>query len=310
MNCHSEQTSGWAAAAVKQWHGAGTNERAEFANAIAAARRGFANDELRNEMFDAANPGMARATALSLLAPPFTEDDYRAIQDGLGDPDPLLRLAALRVHGNTPAEFRLQFGTDLLDDRIRGVRLEAARTFADIRDYLPQGARSHYEAANRELVHSFEISADRPESHAGLGGIAASNGNLDGAASHYQRAISMAPEFGLARINLSDVYRRLGDEEAGATVLREGLRLVPDDATLRHSYGLLLVRLQRHDEGLVELQEAVRLAPDNARFGYVLAVAYYSLEQRDAAVELIQRLAQQHPNNPDIQGLLQSLSAN
>ncbi len=49
-------------------------------------------------------------------------DEFDAVQYGLKDEDPLIRIAALRTLRQFPAELRLQSGSDLLDDSVRGVR--------------------------------------------------------------------------------------------------------------------------------------------------------------------------------------------
>ncbi len=306
-NCHADKTPDWAASAISTWHGDGARERHQFATALAAGRRGYANPQLVASIVDTDTPGIARATALALLVAPFSPDDYRVMQGGLLDPDPLVRIAALRTLRYTPPDFRLQLGFQLLNDELRGVRIEAALAYADIQSQLSQGYRSAYSKAAAEYRRSLKFLASRPESHARLGGFAAAAGDLQQAAAHYERALAMEPRSVVARVNLSDVYRQLADDVRGEALFQEGLGLSPDNASLHHAYGLLLVRLQRSDEGLVELRQAAALAPANARYGYVLAVALNSLGQSDAAVELVRQLAAQHPNDPNIRALRESL---
>jgi tetratricopeptide (TPR) repeat protein len=239
---------------------------------------------------------------------PFSQDDYRVIQGGLLDPDPLARIAALRTLRYTPPDFRLQQGFQLLRDERRGVRIEAALAYADIHSRLPQGYRSEYSKAADEYRRSMEFLASRPEAHAGLGGFAAAAGELQQAAAHYERALTMEPRSVVTRVNLSDVYRQLADDDRGEELFKEGLALSPDNASLHHAYGLLLVRQQKSDQALNELRQAVALAPGNARYGYVLAVAFHSLGQSDAAFELVRQLVLQHPDDPDIRALREALN--
>ena len=307
-DCHEDKTPAWAAGAVSEWRGGAAGERPQFATALAAGRSGYANPQLVASIIDPETPGIARATALNLLVAPFSRDDYRVIQGGLLDPDPLIRIAALRTLRYTPPEFRLQQGFQLLEDERRGVRIEAARAYADIQSQLPQAYRSAYSKAADEYRRSLEFVASRPESHAGLGGFAAAAGELQQAAAHYERALAMEPRSIVVRVNLSDVYRQLADDVRGEALFKEGLEISPDSATLHYAYGLLLVRQQRSDEALGELRQATVLEPDNARYGYVLAVAYHSLGQSDAAVELVRELTLQHPDDPSIRALRESLN--
>jgi len=306
-DCHAEQTPDWAAKALFDWHGDSVRDRSQFATAIAAGRSGYANAELVAAIVASDTPGIARATAISLLAAPFSQDDFRVIQGGLLDPDPLVRIAALRTLRYTQPEFRLQQGFQLLTDDVRGVRIEAVLAYADIRYQLRQGYQSEFSRAALEFRQSLEFLADRPESHAQLGGFAAASGDLQQAAEHYERALAMEPSSIVVRVNLSDIYRLRGDDVRGEALFKDGLGLFSDSAPLHHAYGLLLVRLQRADEALIELREAADLAPDSARYGYVLAVAYHSLGRPDEARKLVRELSERYPNDPNIRALRESL---
>jgi len=307
-SCHEDKSPAWAASAVRKWRGDGAGERPQFATALAAGRRGYANPQLVASITNPETPGIARATALTMLVAPFSQDDYRVIQGGLLDPDPLTRIAALRTLRYMAPEFRLQQGFQLLGDERRGVRIEAALAYADVQSQLPQGYRSEYSKAADEYRQSLGFLASRPEAHAGLGGFAAAAGELQQAAAHYERALAMEPRSVVARVNLSDVYRQLANDDRGEELFKEGLALSPDNASLHHAYGLLLVRLQRSDQALGELRQAAALAPDNARYGYVLAVAYHSLGQSDAAMKLVRQLVLQHPDDPNIRALREALN--
>jgi tetratricopeptide (TPR) repeat protein len=306
-NCHAEQTPDWAANALSDWHGDSVRDRPQFATALAAGRSGYANAELVAAIIATDTPGIARATAISLLAAPFSQDDFRVIQGGLLDPDPLVRIAALRTLRYTPSDFRLQQGFQLLTDDVRGVRIEAVLAYADVRYQLQQGYQSEFSKAALEFRQSLEFLAERPESHAQLGGFAAASGDLQQAAEHYERALAMEPRSIVVRVNLSDTYRMLGEDVRGEALFKDGLRLFPNSAPLHHAYGLLLVRLQRADEALIELREAADLAPDSARYGYVLAVAYHSLGRPDDAAKLVRELSARYPNEPNIRALRESL---
>ena len=305
--CHEQQTPQWAAEALFHWHGDSVRDRSQFATAIAAGRSGYANAELVAAIVETDTPGIARATAISLLEAPFSQDEFRVIQGGLLDPDPLVRIAALRTLRYMSPEFRLQQGFQLLTDDVRGVRIEAVLAYADIRYQLQQGYQSEFSKAALEFRQSLEFLANRPESHAQLGGFAAATGDLQQATEHYERALAMEPRSIAVRVNLSDIYRMLGGDVQGEALFKDGLGLFPDSAPLHHAYGLLLVRLQRADEALIELREAADLAPDSARYGYVLAVAYHSLGRPDDAAKLVRELSVRHPNDPNIRALRESL---
>src|SRR5262249_44523160 len=150
---------------------------AGFVAALDAGRRGGAGAEaaLRALLRDREVPGIARATALSLLPPSLTPEGRAAAAETLADPDPLVRPQAARAArrrargaravGAAGAEPVARLA-ERLRDPVRAVRIEAARALASTpEDRLPPDARSALDAALGELVASEEVSADRPESH-------------------------------------------------------------------------------------------------------------------------------------------------
>jgi tetratricopeptide (TPR) repeat protein len=298
--CHTDRGAAWAAAAIAKWYGNDAFSRPEFGTALAAARFGHANDALREVVESPQHPGIARATALALLAHPMSGDDFRVLSSGIGDPDPLLRIAAHRVLRDLPGDIRSRFGFDGLADPVRGVRIEAAQAFADQHDLLPAADAAHFRVAAREYRAAHEYSSNRPESLARLGDFELAMGKVDGALAHYRSALAVEPSSAAVRVNLADIHRATGNETEAERVLREGLELQPANAALLHSLGLLLARTDRLQEALAVLREAVRVDPENRRFVYVLGVALNSTGQADEAVTVLQSARGRFPTDFDI----------
>lgn len=270
-SCHTDETAAWAAAAIVEWHG--DKRRPEFATALHTGRSTSANALLIAELQDSATPGIARATALSILAAPFGQAEATAVSIGLRDPDPLVRIAALRAHRFMPPEIRLQTGFELLADEIRAVRLDAVLAYADLRDSLAPAAREELRRAALEYRQAQNIILNRPEAHVSLGDLEVAFGNVDAALAHYQDALELEADSVLARVNMADALRRIGDDVRGRLVLEEGIRLNPDDAALHYSLGLLQVRVGDEQAALQSLRRAVQLQPNNPRYNYVLEIA-------------------------------------
>ncbi len=302
-NCHADRDVAWAAAAASAWWGA---PAAHFATVFAAAREGAANPAL---LAVAGNPelsGIVRATALTRLSAPLVQADAVAIQTGLADPDPMLRMAALRAARSLPPDALLQLASPLLRDVIRSVRIEAAVSLATVREYLSAG--SGFDAAANEYRAAQRAIASRPEGHIALGDFAASLGNPEQAVKHYATALAMDPGYIASRLNYADALRRFGDEAGAEKLLQDGLVLEPGSADLHHSLGLLLVRTERTAEGLAELQEATELAPYNPRFAYVVGVALHSLDEVDEALRVLRKARQQFAQDFDIAWALATMS--
>lgn len=237
-----------------------------YGAAIAAGRKGSANDVLIAAISNPDFPAIARATMLTLLEPSPDADEIAVLRNGLSDTDPLVRIAALRTLRHFPADLRLRFGGDLLGDPVRGVRLQAALAVADLRDLLPAIASRAFPRVADEYRQALLAAANRPESMANLAEFESMTGNLPAAARYFEQAIM----------------------------------LDTDAAAIRHAYGLLLIRIDRRDNALEELRRAAALEPTNNRFIYVLGVALNSLGHSEDALALLQRARSEFPDDFDI----------
>lgn len=247
--CHQDQAEEWAAEAAENWWG---------------GPKPVTN----------VPPGIVRATVLGRLPVPLQPSQAATLERALGDPNPLVRIGALRAAAGLPPESQLQMVVPLLDDDVRGVRIEAVSLLASFRGYLPPKIAASFAAAADEFRAAQMAVASRPQAHIALAEFEADLGDIPAALAHADQAARMAP----------------------------------DMALIRHSRGLLLVRADRKDEALAELREAARLAPEVGRFVYVYAVALNSLGYSEDAIRVLQEaIDTQHPDDPDIANFLQLL---
>jgi tetratricopeptide (TPR) repeat protein len=306
--CHDDHDAEWAAAIVSEWTGGTISDRASFANELHAGRSSFANPQLLEVIHNVDNPGIARATALSILSAPVSQADADTIRISLQSTDPLVRIAALRGMYLLPGEFRLQLVAKLLTDPVRGVRIEAASLLAPVHLELPAESQSAYRAAADEYRGAQLAVASRPEAHANLGMFEANLGDFDAAIAHFEQSLKMDANSVATRINMTDVLRRIGDEARAEQILRAGLAEVPNNAALRHSLGLLLVRNNQLEAGIQELGEAARLAPENSRYIYVVGIALNSGGLQDEAALVLEEAKLRFPTDFDIAWALATIS--
>ena len=229
---------------------------------------------------------------------PPTQEDAESIQTASLDPDPLLRMAAVRATRLLPPDAQLQLAAPLLTDSVRSVRIEAALALSGVHEYLSNSA--DFNSAANEYRAALTAIDSRPEAHISLGDFESSLGNPGQAINHYATALAMDPTFVASRLNYADALRRFGDEAGAEELLRDGLALHSDNAEMHHSLGLLLVRTERSDEGLAELRAAADLATDNARFAYVEGIALNSLGQAEAAIQSLQAAHEHFAGDFDI----------
>ena len=307
-DCHRERPPAWAAGAVAKWFPKGRRGTPHYGEALAAGRRGAAGADraLAALAADTAQPAVARATALSLLAAPPAE----AVQRGAADADPLVRLGALEAARRVEPAARLAAVQPLLRDPALAVRIEAARVLADV---PPPLWRLEDRVALADALGEYRaaqlVQADRPEAHVNLGLLHVSLGEPDAARREYETALRLAPWFVPAAVNLADLERALGRDDAAEQRLRAALVAAPEVAELHHALGLTLVRLGRHEEALADLERAATLAPDEGRYAYVLGVALFEGGQAERAFAVLRAARERRPGDREILYALASLSA-
>jgi len=342
--CHAQRDPDWAARAIEAWHGPERPPTWHFPEALASARaaRPDAAAKLMALLGGAEEPAIARATAARELGALLDASTVRALERALGDPDPLVRMAAAETAAGLPPPLRAEWLAGLLGDRQRAVRLAAARSLTGVPDeMLGARDRARLARAQAELRAAAARNADRPEARLALAQLHAQRGELDAALREAEDALVLDPAFVPAAVNLADLLRAQGHDEAGGAVLREALALTPQSPELHHALGLLQVRRGRRDEAMDSLSRAAELAGDG-RYAYplglllveegrvaeglraleealasrpgdrdllvALATLHRDRGDREAAVGYARRLVETSPGDPRAASLLDALS--
>lgn len=299
-SCHEDQTSAWAAAHVVDWYG--EPPKAAAALAIHAGRTGAAdaNSQLLAVVADSAKAGIVRATALTLLRPPYSRPEAEQLRASLAEADALIRIGALRTMQGMPPEAQVEWAAPLLRDPVLTVRLAAVDLLSAVRQMIGAADQQAFLSAEREYRDSQLAVAERPEALGNIANMLAQGGQSQQAEAYYTRALQMDPSLPMVRGNLADFYRAMGREEDAERVIRDGIELNETDAVLHHILGLLLVRTGRTDEALPELQKAMELQPQDARLTYVYAIALHSTGRSQDALNALTEAQQRLPASFDI----------
>ena len=301
--CHQDQSVQWAADAVARWYGSKRSSDPHFGDTLFAGRRDLPGAQLKllSLARDEAVPGIARASALSMLNIARRPESQSLIEDALASEDPLMRMAAVTAAETMETAARLGLLFDSLADPVLAVRLEALRVLADVPAEL--WGKDRLRRRDRILVEyeeSFEFQSDRSESHYNRGLLQQQLGNLEEAEESYMDALEIAPHSMLAYVNLADIYRAHGRDEQGEALLRKGLRINPESAPLQHSLGLLLVRRKQRVEALEWLRKAAETQPEQARYGYVYGIGLQSTGHPERALEVLKKAQARHPGDRDL----------
>jgi Flp pilus assembly protein TadD len=305
-DCHQDKTATWASEAVTRWHGNARHGFQGWAEVLHAARQGDAAQVPALAAMAGSNsvPGVARATLLEALQRFPSPAADTASAAGLADPDPLVRIAALRGQAGLSAQLRWQHARGLLADPVLAVRVEAALLLADMPEAgLPADARAALHAAGSEYEAAQRLMADRPDGRAALGTFLLRRGDLTGAEAEFTAGLRLPPPSLPLFINLADLYRIEGREVDAQRVLRQAIAAAPEAASPHHALGLALVRAKAYDEGIAELGRAAALAPDEPRFAYVYAVALQSVGRMDEAQLVVTTALARNGGDPGLLSL-------
>ena len=248
-----------------------------------------------------ATPAVARATAIfeGQRFPSIAME--QAMQRGLDDPDPLVRVAALRGQTSQPLEIRWRRAGPLLSDPVRAVRIEAATLLADQKaDSLSPADRARLEAAWAEYEASQILNADRPEGRANLGNFLLRRGKPNDAEAEYLAGLKLDPMAIPLYVNLADFYRLQGREASAEQLLRQAISLAPDSAAVRHALGLSLVRQKRYQDAIEQFGRAAGLAPEEPRYSYVYIVALQSSGRSAESRAALDQALRRHPFDPSL----------
>ena len=304
--CHDDQPATWAYSNIVKWFGPVRQE--PYGTRIDAGRRGAlgAGQRLVDLVDDEAAPPIVRATAATLLSSNPHRATPAVLQRAARSNESLLRFGAAQAALSLGESDRVAVLVPLLDDPLRAIRIAAAGGLVGVT--IASEAKPAFDAALDEYVAVQHLNADRPESHLNLGVVHASRRELESAVNEYRRAIGILPEFTAAYVNMADLYREAGQENAVETILRQGLLAAPEAAELHHSLGLSLVRQQRYDDALAALREAHDLGPANTRYAYVLGVALNSVGDTTAALEVLAAAHERRPTDRDVLFALVTMS--
>lgn len=306
-SCHADKTAQWAADAVLAWHGPQRKGFQDYAGAFHDARRGdpAARAPLIALANDPQTPAIVRATVQSEIGRLPSVATESVIRLGLDDPDPVVRMAALRNLSPQPAEIRLRWAQERLADPVLGVRIEAAQALADIRpDSVQEPLRSRLLRAFAEFEAAQALNADRPEARAALALYLIRRGRPDAAEAELRAGLALDPAAAELSVNLADLLRQRGRDPEGEAVLRQAIAVAPKEPYPHHALGLALVRQRRYPEALESLARASQLAPGDARLAYVHGVALQSLGQPEQGRQVLRRALQANPFDAALLGAL------
>jgi tetratricopeptide (TPR) repeat protein len=285
-DCHQDKSPQWADEAITGWYG--ERRAAHFGPVLADARRGEPSAETALVAIsqDAQQPAIVRATALSQMAGYGLHVSSAALEQGLRDEHPLVRIGALRGAQRWPPERRWRATRRLLDDERLAVRVEAVRGLISAVSALPQDAQQSLRPYLQKYLLTLAYNADVAEGQSNIASVHLALGDVPAAEAALQASLELNPQWVPAMVNLADVYRATGRDARGGELLDTALQLMPDAPDVLLAKALWLVRQGQTQSGLPLLEQAWRTVPENPRYAYVYVVALHSVGRSAEALQV------------------------
>lgn len=137
------------------------------------------------------------------------------------------------------------------------------------------------------IVHyqrALEFKPDHVPALNNLGTAQAAKGDVGSAVQNYQRALSIDPDYSSAHYNLANALLRGGDSRQAAEHFRLAVKSDPSSLEAHNNLGIALRDEGRFDEAIVEFRAALAFDPDAAATHRNLADALASAGRRDEAI--------------------------
>ncbi|QLH42029.1 MAG: tetratricopeptide repeat protein [Coxiellaceae bacterium] len=292
--CHQDKSADWAQRAIVQWYG-NKQIALSFTDTVFAARKHQPQAEITLIQLanDPQQSAIARATAAYLLQDYVSAASVATLETLTTDSAPLVRMHAVLGLDKLPMPQRITVLAPLLNDPVRAVRIEAAKTLAaapaslltPIQQRNRSVALAEYKAAQQAV-------ADAPEANLNLAELAESQGNVELAQHYYHTALQLDPNFYPASQNLAVLYNARGENTKAEKLLRQAVNNNPDLAEVHYSLGLLLAEENKLTDASTELLRAYQLKPADPQILYNLVVVLLQAHQWDQAntyAELLQK---------------------
>lgn len=306
--CHTDRRPDWAAAALESWRGKPAAGKG-IADLLAALWRGGWPGSALARALEADYSAIQQASVLASPGPRPAGAQAALLARAAAGQDGLLRLGAARALAALSPGPAAVIGVPLLDDPLRAVRIEAARSLAGLpAGALPDGPRSRLAVVIDELLATERLAADRPEAHVNLARLHLARADPAAAEAALRTALRLDPAFVPALINLADLFRAGGQGDAEG-LLRQAMTLAPHAAEPRHALALLLIRQGRREAALPLLEEAVSRAPGNGRYALVAGVALLEAGRLDQAAVLLAASRLRLPDDPELLRLAARIEA-
>ncbi len=301
LGCHNKRPLSWLLEADQRWYGRA--RKPHYGTILAAGRAGRpqAAGDLARLAGDPLYQPVVRATALSYLAAYPEASTAAVFSQALAEDEALIRYTAVINLSTGEPERLVELLAPLLEDPVRGVRIQAAARLAGIPDQLFKGyQRQALHSALDEYRAAMHYSLDFAYAGHNLGNLHVSLGQPERAIAYYQTAVAIDDLFIPAKLNLATLLSGQGRNDEALTLLREASAAAPEQADISYSLGLLLAETGKLDEAAEVLARAAAGLPEHPRVHYNLGLVLQLIKRPEAAEAALLRASELTPDDADV----------
>lgn len=296
--CHANLPNETLVGEFERWYGRTQAGAPRYDESLALVRQGKpgASRALFQQLERADLPAIRRATLLAELPAYPSERALKVAANDLNHAAPQVREAAIRaVSALLPPEQRRDLLGPLLSDRVRAVRIAAARDLLGMRTTGLGNYQRAWSQAIGEYEAALSSQAERPEVQLALAALQQADGRADQVEGRLRTLLARNPDYLPGTVALAqwlDANQR--DDEALA-LLDQALARHPEAGALHHARGLALLRRGDRSGALQALEHAVRLEPGNPGYGYALATLLHDAGRLEEACRRLELVLESQP---------------
>ncbi len=158
----------------------------------------------------------------------------------------------------------------------------------------------YWENNHKLLNHALKVTRNNYLAHINLGSALLTEGKMQEAIYHYNRANQIMPNNIMVYNNRGKAYAGLGRYESAVQDFGEAIRLKPDHADSYYNRGIIYHQLGRYQLAVQDFTENIRLQPDNALAYFNRGNAYINLGLHQQAIDDFSKAILLKPDNADV----------
>ena len=173
----------------------------------------------------------------------------------------------------------------------------------------PLNVEQSFQRAQEEYQRTIDRAPKNPSIPLALARLEANQGNIDGARSYIEKAISLKNNYTEAIFTLAQIEVAQGNVDEAISSVEVATLLEPNNATLRFQLGLLYYNRGNFEAAAQSFENAIDIVPDYANAKYFLGLSYYELSRRSDAIKEFIDLQISNPENEEVRFILGNLQS-